>query len=300
MARKKLQSNVWRLVRRQHGVVTRRQLLDLGLTREAVDHRIRCGRLYRLHAGVYAVGRPEVTRHGRWMAAVLACGEGAALSHASAAALWGIRSKEARIEVSVPAHRAPQPRGIRVHRRASLTADDVTKRHGIPVTTPAATIIDLTPRLTDAQTEAAVNAADNLDLIDPERLRTEIDKRPGRPGTKPLRVLLDRATFVLTTSELERLFVPIARRAGLPKPDTQVMLNGARVDFFFAELGLVVEADSLRYHRTAHQQAKDIRRDQAHTVARLVPLRFTHFQVAHEPAYVEATLSAVATRLRAA
>src|SRR5213080_2878946 len=90
MARKSLQSMVWTLARRQHGVVARRQLLELGFSRQAIDHRIRRGRLHRVHNGVYAVGRPELTRHGRWMAAVLACGDGAALSHRSAAELWGI------------------------------------------------------------------------------------------------------------------------------------------------------------------------------------------------------------------
>ena len=236
MAPNSVQKSVWALARRQHGVVTRAQLHELGFTDEAIKHRVRRGRLHRVHDGVYAVGRRELTRHGRWMAAVVACGDGAVLSHASAAALWGIRDSERGIEVSVPASRAPRPRGIRVHRRASLTAKDATKRHGIPVTTPACTLIDMTPRLTRAQTEAAVNEADQLDLIDPERLRREIDERPGRWGARTLRELLDRLTFVLTTTELERLFLPIARRAGLPKPLTQVHVNGFKVDFHWPEL----------------------------------------------------------------
>src|SRR5947208_10213846 len=108
MAPKSAQS-LWRLARSQHGVVARRQLLALGFSDEAIKHRLRKGRLHRVYQGVYAVGRPELTRHGMWMAALLSCGEQAVLSHASAAALWGIRDKEGRqIEVSVPGGRTPR------------------------------------------------------------------------------------------------------------------------------------------------------------------------------------------------
>ena len=299
MARKCVQKSVWALAHRQHGVVTRWQLLELGFSDEAIDHRIRRGRLHRVRDGVYAVGRPELTRNGRWMAAVLACGPGAALSHSSAAALWSIRDKESnRIEISVPVNRAPRPRGIRVHRRAALIAKDVTRHRGIPVTTPACTLIDEATRLTRNQLQRAVDEADMLDLIDPERLRRELDERNGRRGVKPLRTLLDTATFVLTTTELERLFVPIARRAGLTKLLTQANVNGFDVDFYDPDLGLVIETDSLRYHRTASKQTKDLLRDQSHAVADVERLRFSHAQVRFQPAYVEATIRAVAARLR--
>ena len=115
-----------------------------------------------------------------------------------------------------------------------------------------------------------------------------------------LRETLDRRTLVLTDSELERRFLPIARRAGLPPPQTQSMVNGFRVDFSWPELGLVVETDGLRYHRTPAQQAADRVRDQAHTAAGLTPLRFTHAQVAYAPGHVELTLRATAARLRIA
>src|SRR3954452_2924322 len=299
MAPKNAQS-LWRLARRQHGVVARRQLLELGFTDEAIKHRLRNGRLHRVYPGVYAVGRPELTQQGKWMAAVLACGNGAVLSHLSAAVLWGIRPREGiQIEVSVPGRRTPRRPGIRIHRRAALIAKDVTTHKGIPVTSPACTLIDMTPRLNDGQREAAVNEADKLDLIDPERLRRELDDRPGRPGTRPLRKVLDRHTFVLTTSELERLFLPIARKAGLPKPETQAHVNGHTVDFWWPDLELVVETDGLRYHRTPAQQARGILRDQAHAAAGLTPLRFPHYQVAFDKPYVEAMLRAVAARLAA-
>jgi very-short-patch-repair endonuclease len=113
-----------------------------------------------------------------------------------------------------------------------------------------------------------------------------------------LRTTLDRRTFTFTDTWLERRFLPIARAAGLPRPQTQVYVNGFKVDFYWPELGLVVETDGLRYHRTPAQQARDRVRDQAHAAAGLTPLRFTRAQINYEPAHVEVTLAAVARRLR--
>lgn len=232
------------------------------------------------------------------MAAVLRCGPRAVPSHESAAALWEIRDRgEDRIEVSVPADVAPRPRGIRVHRRANLGPADVAVRDEIPVTSVVRTILDLACRLQPTELETAVNAADKHDLIDPESLRFALDQLAGQAGVARLRTVLDRRTFVLTDSELERMFLPITHRAGLSAPRTGQWLNGFRVDFYWPELGLVVETDGLRYHRTPAEQARDRRRDQAHTAAGLTPLRFTHAQVRFDPAHVQATLASVARRL---
>ena len=141
-----------------------------------------------------------------------------------------------------------------------------------------------------------MNEADKLDLVTPEELRKVLDDVPRLPGLVALRDLLDRGTFVLTDSELERLFLPIARSAGLSPPETGVILHGFKVDFHWPALGLVVETDGLRYHRTPAQQAKDRLRDQVLTAAGLTTLRFTHWQVRHVPHHVRATLVAVATR----
>ena len=291
-------SELWRLARRQHSVIARSQLLELGFSPQAITHRIAKGRLHPLWRGVYAVGRSEVTRHGRWMAAVLSCGPGAALSHESAAGLWGIRrAQSGTIEVSVPAVAFRRRPGIRVHRRANLDPTDIGRHQGIPLTQPIHTLVDLAVRLPANQLEAAVNEANKLDLVDPERLRSALGGLGGRRGVPALRKLLDRRTFTLTDSELERRFLPIARRAGLPKPLTGRRVNGFKVDFYWPELGLVVETDGLRYHRTPTQQAKDRVRDQAHARNGLTQLRFTHAQVAYETDDVEATLSAVARRL---
>jgi very-short-patch-repair endonuclease len=299
MAGKTVQSwsaAAWALAERQHGVVARRQLLALGLGAKAIEHRLATGRLHPIRRGVYAVGRRSLTREGRWMAAVLSCGPRAWLSHGSAAALWGIGQEE-ETEVSVDADRAPTRASVRVHRRADLSLTDLTVERNIPVTGLVRTLVDLAVDLDTSDLEAAVNAADRRELIDPEELRSALAHLAGQPGVAILRRLLDRRTFTLTDSELERRFLPLARRAGLPRPRTQAWLNGFRVDFHWPDLELVVETDGLRYHRTPAQQTRDRVRDQAHTAAGLTHLRFTHAQVRYEPRYVEATLARVARRL---
>jgi very-short-patch-repair endonuclease len=291
---------LWALAERQHGVVTRQQMLTLGFSPDAIKHRLAKRRLHSVLRGVFAVGRPQLTVYGRWMAAILSCGPEAVLSHGSAAALWEIGSeRRGRIEISVPAHVARRRPGIVVHRRVALGASEKTQRHGIPVTTPVCTLIDLAARVNQSDLEAAINEADKRDLTDPEALRAALDDVvAARPGIATLRRTLDRRTFTLTDSELERRFLLLARRAGLPRPETGRRLNGFRVDFHWPGLRLVVETDGLRYHRTPAQQARDRLRDQAHAVAGLTPLRFTHAQIRFEPRHVQATLAAVAGRLR--
>jgi very-short-patch-repair endonuclease len=290
---------LWSLVGRQHGVVTRGQLLGMGYSVKAIKHRVARGRFYPLWPGVYAVGRAQLTQHGRWMAAVLTCGPEAVLSHGSAAALWEVRREARReIEISIPARLIRRRRGIVVHRRQALTDADSCTHRSIPVTNPVCTLVDLAARLEPARLEAAVNEADRRALVNPESLRSALEGLGGRPGVARLRQLLDRRTFRLTDSELERRFLPLTRAAGLPPPRTGRYVNGYKVDFFWPELGLVVETDGLRYHRTAAQQERDRRRDQAHTAAGLTPLRFSHGQVMFEPERVVAMLATVARRLR--
>jgi very-short-patch-repair endonuclease len=158
-------------------------------------------------------------------------------------------------------------------------------------------LIDLGSRLSRGRLERAISEADRLDLVDPETLRQSLEG-VRRPGAAVLRKTLDSRSFVLTHSELERLFLPIASRAGLEDLLSQQIVNGLRVDFHSPELGLVIEVDGLRYHRTAAQQARDRRRDQVHLAAGVTPVRFTHAQVAFEPAEVEQTLTRIIRRLR--
>jgi len=257
--------------------------------------------LHLLMRGVYAVGRPEMTQEGRWMAAVLACGEGAVLSHGSAAALWGIgRETAGRIDVSVPFGSFNHPREVRVHRRYGLRPADLSHLRLIPLTAPIRTLLDLATQLDAASLERAVNEADRLDLIDIEALRSTLGAYRGERGVARLRALLDQRTFRLTDSELERRFLRLVEAAQLPMPVTGKRLNGFKVDFYWPDLGLVVETDGLRYHRTPAQQARDRVRDQAHTVAGLATLRFTHAQVRFEAQRVRSTLLEVARRLQGA
>jgi len=173
----------------------------------------------------------------------------------------------------------------------------VTAEYGLPVTRPIQTLIDLAPRLDRRGVERAINEADKYDLVHPPELRAALDARAGEPGVARLRHILDRRTFRLTKEELERRFLPLARKAGLPVPLTGQWVNEFEVDFYWPDLGLVVETDGLRYHRTPAEQARDRLRDQAHTAAGLVPLRFTHEQVRYEPGYVRSILAQTARRL---
>ncbi len=285
--------DAWVLARAQHGVLTRRDLLGLGFSSEAIKHRVGTGRLHPIARGVYAVGRRDLPREGHWMAAVLVSGPDAVLSHRSAAALWGIGDYERRGRIDISLQRSGEVRRprIRARSRPALPASDTTKHNGIPVTTVVRTMIDIATELPENRLERAVNEADKHDLVDPDALRLALDPHSGEPGVRPLRKLLDKHTFRLSDEELERLFRPLATAAGLPVDLTKVWVDDFEVDFFWPDLGLVVETDGWRYHRTPAAQTRDARRFQVHTASGLTPLRFSHWQVKHEPAYVRRILA---------
>jgi very-short-patch-repair endonuclease len=231
------------------------------------------------------------------MAAVLACGPGAMLSHGSAGALWGIGREWREIEITV---RIASPRrrpGLRVRRRPTLADRHVAEHEGVPVTGLVQTLVDLAAVMKRPAVERAVNEADRLDLITPPVLRTALEVHRWEPGVRPLRELLDWRTFRLTRSQLERLFLPMTKDVGLPLPLTKQWVNGFEVDFYWPDLALVVETDGLQYHRTPAEQARDRLRDQAHTAAGMIPLRFTHEQVRYEPDHVLQILRTTARRL---
>ncbi|MGN6203132.1 MAG: DUF559 domain-containing protein, partial [Solirubrobacterales bacterium] len=233
------------------------------------------------------------------MAAVLACGPGAALSHRSAAALWGFgREHEDYIDVSVARESEARLRGIRCHRRPALPPSAITKRLNIPLTQPVQTFLDLATVTGPKGLERAINQADKRDVINPDALRKALDAHAGDPGVRPLRRILDKHTFRLSDDELELLFRPLAAAAGLPTPLTKVIVNEFEVDFFWPDLGLVVETDGWRYHRTPATQTRDALRFQTHTAAGLTPIRFSHWQVKYEPTHVLNILRSTATHLR--
>jgi Transcriptional regulator, AbiEi antitoxin len=188
-------ANAWGLADRQHGVVARRDLLALGFSPMAIEHRTERGRLHPVYRGVYAVGRPALTCEGRWMAAVLACGDDAALSHRSAAALWGIWEEGGRIEITVRQASQRRPGGLRARRRPSLTDEDIAIHKRIPTTCPIRTLLDLATVLGPTALERAIGEADKRDLTDPETMRAALAAYTGQPGVRARRAVLDRHTL---------------------------------------------------------------------------------------------------------
>src|SRR4051794_7928508 len=269
------------LADRQHGVVARRQLVALGLSARAIDHRLKHGRLHLLHRGVYAVGHRVLSQRGRWMAAVLACGVGAVLGHRSAAALWGIRpTSRAAIEVTTP--RRLRPRTGLLPRCAVLPGDEVTTLDGIPVTTPARTLFDLAGVLTRRPLERALDEAEVLRLEGPAEL---LARHPGHRGAATLRTLLLNArSSTLTRSELEERFLELVDDAGLPRPETNAIIEGYEVDAVWRDARLIVELDGYATHGTRKAFERDRIRDRTLQARGWRPIRLTSLQLAADPA----------------
>jgi very-short-patch-repair endonuclease/predicted transcriptional regulator of viral defense system len=292
-------SRIWAIVRRQHGVVTGAQLRAAGLTHSAIKHRVRTGRLWRVHRDVFAVGRAELTREGRLLAAVHACGDGAALSHLSAAALWAIREPPPRCpQVSVPMRGGRRgPRGIELHCAATLQPNDVTERSAIPVTTLHRTLIDLAAILDDRQLKSALRQSERVHKLDLAKLRVSVDDRPSTsPAPARLRHLLDDYIPARTESELEAAFLELCARHGLRIPETQVAIGPYRADFLWRDRGLVVETDGRDTHDGFVAFRDDRARDRAMKAAGFEVLRFTGSEVLREPRKVARELSAALRR----
>src|SRR6185312_2211215 len=211
------------------------------------------------------------------------------------AELFGIGvERVAGIEITRLAVHPVRLGGVKVHRRPGLEPGWSVLHEGIPVTSPAQTLIDLASRHDQVTVERFVNEADRLRLIRTDDLRKALDAHRGERGVGRLRAILDRRTFRYTRSELERAFIPLARTAGLPLPRTSVYVDGHEVDFHFPTLNLVVETDGGTYHRTPAQQTKDRERDQDHFAAGVAQLRFTHAQIKFDPDRVTRILRSAA------
>jgi very-short-patch-repair endonuclease len=272
------------LAGRQHGRVARRQLVALGLSGDAIDRRIRAKRLLPVYGGVYAVGHDAGSRESAWMAAVLAGGAGAVLSHRSAAAHWGIWPVSGgAIDVTTPRGQYPR-RGIRFH-RSYLPADEVTIKDGITVTTVPRTLFDMAAGLDMPRLERAINEAEVQRLWDELSLDVLLDRYPRRPGTRNVRAALDkrRAGTRLTRSELEELFLAFAERANLPRPELNVLIEGFLVDCVWREPRLVIEVDGWQTHRTRAAFERDREKSRLLQAAgwRCVPV--TYLQLRDEP-----------------
>jgi hypothetical protein len=268
------------LAARQHGIVSREQLAEIGIDRGGVERRVQSGRLHRLYRGVYAVGHTVVPPRGRWLAAVLACGDGAVLSHRSAAAQWGIQpTGAARIDVTVPRTSGVRSSARVVVHRPRRPAQ-ATVRDGIPVTTPGRTLTDLATALPRRQLEKAVEMAEVL------KLHVHVD--PDHPGAKRLAEIL--ATHDLgtdTRSGLEDDFLALCDRYGIPRPRVNTLVEGYLVDFCWPEERLIVETDGRR-HLTRAAFERDRAQDACLTAIGWRVMRFTTKQVRGEGATVAA------------
>jgi very-short-patch-repair endonuclease len=247
---------------RQHGVVTFRQLVGAGIDKSAIERRVRAGRLHRIHRGVYAVGHPPVSDEARWIAAVLACGDGAVLSHVSAAALWGLLSPnevEGPIHVSLPSPNGRRRRdGIEIH-RTTFAPRDLTRRSEIPVTSPDRTLLDLRRRLEPKLHRQALREA--------QHRRNRLDPRLNSDRTR---------------SDLESDFHAFVRRHRLAPAEINARIGPFTVDFLWRSRRLVVETDSYEYHHGLVAFEDDHERDLALRRRGLTVLRYTGRQLERE------------------
>jgi very-short-patch-repair endonuclease/predicted transcriptional regulator of viral defense system len=286
-----------RLAMGQHGVVAAAQLRHLGLSENAVGKWARKGRLHRVHRGVYAVGHGRVTREGRWMAAVLAYGPKAVLSHRSAGALWGLRSdNRARTDVSVPSRSARSRPGIDVHGSVTLAPEDCTREEGIPCTTVARTLLDLGEVLDHRGLERAIEQAEVLRVFDLRAVEDVLERANGRRGAAVLRaVLAGLEEPALTDTALEERFLMLCRAATLPSPEVNVWLDidelpAVKADFLWRAERLVIETDGWESHGTRQAFERDRRRDERLKLAGYELLRFTWRRIIADPSGVMRTV----------
>jgi len=274
------------LARRQHGVATRDQLLRLGVSPGALSRWVRAGRMRRLHRGVYAIS-PILAPHASEMAAVLACGTGALVSHGSAGALWGvIPAKEGALPVEVvhPGGNARSLPGVRVHRPVGLLPSDRARVNGIPVTSLPRTLLDLAAVRAVGELELAVARAAREHRLDLRAFARRVAQLRGRRGVRALRAVLEaEAGPTLTRSEAEARFLALVRTAGLPAPECNVRLGSYEIDFLWREEAMAVEVDGFRFHGTRRRFEHDRRRASwlASRGVQVVPL--TWRQIVDEP-----------------
>jgi very-short-patch-repair endonuclease len=290
------------LADRQHGVVGRSQLQDLGLGEAAIRHRRRLGRLRQLHSGAFAVGHRAISRSGHWMAAVLASGPDALLSHHTAAALWGIRGYSGGvIHVTVP-HKSTSSKRIRRH-LSNVPEDERAVEEGIPVTSVHRTIFDLAASLSVDEVVAMIKEAEYLNRWDRLSLPDLLERYPGKRGSRKVRLALDRITEEppgRTRSKLEERFAPFLRRHHLPLPrfNDWILLGPKRyqVDCHWPHLHLIVELDGWEGHSTRSAFQDDRARDRALKVVGFSVVHLTWAQLESEPTQVAADLRALLGR----
>ena len=274
---------------RQHGVVSRAQLLALGLTKDAIRRRVERKRLQRVHARVYAVGHTALTVDSRRMAAMLACGRGALLSHRAAGALQALLPSSPRFDVTVEGGGARSRAGLAVHRSRRIDDEDRDAVRGIPVTSVARTIVDLAEVLDRERLAKAINEAEirrSFDLTAIERVMARV---PGRTGRHRLSQVLSayRSDPHFTRSEAERRFLDLCKRHGLPAPAMNTWVAGHEVDAYWADVRVAVELDGARAHLTHEAFQRDRKRDRDLAADGVQVARATWADLAEDAALAE-------------
>lgn len=289
------------LASRQHGIVTRRQLLERGVTATMIRRRLAARRLVARYPAVYAVGHVALSRQGRWLEAVYAYGDGAVLSHRTASTAWGLQPPSGgAIHVSTPNRSGLRRRpGIALHHPRRLAADEVTVLDGVPITTWARTLMDLAPRLQGRRMEDVIAQADRLELFDLVELRRVLGAHPRRAGAPALSALLDRLAGVGPAdlrSPAEVAMRQLCDDFDLPAPHSNVVVEGLLVDCHWPGTRLVVEVDGYQFHRTRAAFEADRDRDQRLTIAGYVVARFAKSQIDRAPEQAAHRLRALLRR----
>ncbi|MEO7198384.1 MAG: DUF559 domain-containing protein [Solirubrobacterales bacterium] len=281
------EGEIARVVERQKSLITAAQFKSIGLTETGVRSRIVRGRLHRIHSGVYATHSPPYSREQLWLAAVLACGPGALLCGLPAAGHWGIiESPPLTAHISLPSGRGRSREGLTVHRR-SVDPRDVRNKDGLPSTSVDVVLVDLAPTHAEAELESMLVAAESLGLLRRSRLAELVSSRRGRPGTGRLASILALEPAIIR-SDLELLFMPIWREAGVdrPKVNFPISVVGGHVltvDFAWPQIRMVVEADSQRFHGDWERAAADRERDQLLALEGWVVHRFVRRRIKKDP-----------------
>ena len=296
--------SVGTLASRQHGVVARSQLLAMGWSRDAIGRRVRSGRLRPIHRGVYAVGHSALTRRSHWIAAVLASGPDAVLSHGTAAALWGIRNGgSGRVDIVVP-RSSPSTKAIRKH-NVRLPADEVTVHEGIPVTSAARAVLDLAAEKGAAAAESALREMEYLGIYGPVSLPSLLERHPRHRGTPIVAGCLDRLKDDpggRIRSPLEELFLPFLDTHRILRPRLNAWLTVGherfQVDCLWPDARLIGELDGFKSHGTKRSFRKDRRRDRRLGARGFHVVRITEDQVLGEPSELAADLHTLLTIVR--
>jgi very-short-patch-repair endonuclease len=283
--------DVWETATRQLGLITRIQLYELGVGRGAIDHAMKCGLIRQIHRGVYAVGHSSLPPFASEMAAVLAAGDGALLSHRSAAAMWGlIAAVKGDIHVTVVGHdRARTRPGIRIHRIRALDTRDATSLHAIPITSPARTLLDITPDLRPrGELERTFDAALKGRIVTRSAVAATVARNGGRPGA-PLLAALAQAELpgpADTRSQAEDQLRRLIRAGDLPEPVFNARVGRYTIDALWPRHRLAVEVDGYAFHSTRRSFESDHERDLVLSAAGFTVMRFTRDQIVKQPELV--------------